>query len=339
MINNKLGVWFPAVRTHTGTDVFSMLMVDELRKRDIHAEIHWLNHNSEWLPWAFNRPAVPEWADIVHINSWLPPKFIDGVRPVVATVHHSIYEKNLAPFKGFLRTIYHKYWINRIEYENLMRADRVVAVSKNSASILKQQFNVERLQVIHNGVPLEQELVDRTAWCTPIRLIYSGSWSKRKGVDFFSGIMKTLGAGFELVVVGGEPGKYERKKMPDNIIFLGRIERPCLMKYLQQSDCFLFPSRSEGLSLALIEAQQCGLPVICLNWSSMPEIVNHMENGLLVDNNEISSWVNAIRVMFENEMKWRVMRENSYRNFKNKFNIHFQVDKYIELYNSILEKN
>ena len=40
------------------------------------------------------------------------------------------------------------------------------------------------------------------------------------------------------------------------------------------SDIFFFPSIYEGYGLPLVEAMKCGLPIVCSNNSSIPEIVN-----------------------------------------------------------------
>lgn len=47
---SKLAVWFLAIRTGTGTDVFTERLVEGLRKRGIRAEITWLPLRAEYLP-------------------------------------------------------------------------------------------------------------------------------------------------------------------------------------------------------------------------------------------------------------------------------------------------
>ena len=81
-----LGVWFPTVRTGTGAQKFTERLVAALQKRGIRAAITWLPHRAEFLPWTVAVPQPPDWARIVHVNSWLPARFIPGHLPVVATV-------------------------------------------------------------------------------------------------------------------------------------------------------------------------------------------------------------------------------------------------------------
>lgn len=78
-------VWFPAIRAGSGTDVFTERLVEGLRRRGIRAEITWLPLRAECAPWSVAVPKPPAWANIVHINSWLPgPVVPDGLPLVVA---------------------------------------------------------------------------------------------------------------------------------------------------------------------------------------------------------------------------------------------------------------
>ena len=54
---------------------------------------------------------------------------------------------------------------------------------------------------------------------------------------------------------------------------------------LSEHDLMVFPSyfTSEGYPGVIVEAFQCGLPVIATKWRSVPELVRHEENGLLVE--------------------------------------------------------
>lgn len=70
-----------------------------------------------------------------------------------------------------------------------------------------------------------------------------------------------------LLLVGGGPQEEELRKkaeetgVSDSVIFYG--ESPRIPALLWAMDEFLFPSTSEGLGIAGVEAQAAGLPVIC----------------------------------------------------------------------------
>ena len=56
-------------------------------------------------------------------------------------------------------------------------------------------------------------------------------------------------------------------------------------RVLSEHDLLLFPSYypGEGHPGVILEAFQCGLPVIAAKWRAVPELVEHEENGLLVE--------------------------------------------------------
>ncbi|MCX2865134.1 glycosyltransferase family 1 protein [Paucibacter sp. PLA-PC-4] len=54
---------------------------------------------------------------------------------------------------------------------------------------------------------------------------------------------------------------------------VGNVDSPLLSALYASAHCLLYPSVHEGFGLPLIEAMQCGCPVVCADISCMPEIV------------------------------------------------------------------
>ena len=201
----------------------------------------------------------------------------------------------------------------------------------------KRLFGSSNIRVIHNGFDAcGMSLQPRMAPSKPFRLIYVGTWMARKGVDLFSEILRQLGAGFELLCVGGIPDRQEQANLPGNIKLLGRInDRKQLITLMQQSDALLFPSRSEGLSLALIEAQSCGLPVIASDCSSIPEVVCDGETGVLCPVDDATAFAEAARNLANNQLQWQSMRAAAHSRAVTEFSLDRQVAEYAELYVSL----
>ena len=65
----------------------------------------------------------------------------------------------------------------------------------------------------------------------------------------------------------------------------GVIEPTEVPRVLAEHDLLILPSylTGEGYSGVIIEAFQCGIPVISTWWEGIPEVVKHEENGLLVE--------------------------------------------------------
>src|SRR5262249_32595385 len=56
--------------------------------------------------------------------------------------------------------------------------------------------------------------------------------------------------------------------------------------FLGLSDIFCLPSRSEGLSNALLEAMACGLPSVATRVGGNPELIEDGRNGYLVESED-----------------------------------------------------
>lgn len=332
----KLGIWFPTVKCGTGTDVFTINLVEKLNKRGIRAEITWLPHHAEYLPWTVTIPEPPNWATVVHVNTWLHSRFLPKNLSVIATLHHSIHDPNLRSYKGWLRAMYHQYWIAPNERRVMQHAHQVTAVSQFVADMAKQTLCDVPIQVIYNGI-------DTDLFCPgnrvrqknePFRLLYVGSWIIRKGVDLLAPIMSELGEDYVLYYTGGATVS-NQVNTPSNMIDVGRLNQERIIHYMQTVDALIFPTRSEGFGLVVTEAMACGLPVISSESSSIPEIISNGMTGFLCETNNVQSFVCAIRKLKESNELQAVMSTTARYQAEQKFEISLMIQRYIQIYEAL----
>lgn len=88
-----------------------------------------------------------------------------------------------------------------------------------------------------------------------------------------------------LTLIGDEPN--ERLKtvirelgIEDAVEFHGQV--PSVLPHLREADAFVYPSRQEGLGIAGLEAQSCGVPVVATRCGGPEEYVEDGVNGFLV---------------------------------------------------------
>lgn len=331
-------VWFPAIRTGTGTDVFTQRLCDNLNRRGIRAEIAWLPRRAEFLPWTVQAPNPPSWANVVHVNTWLHSRFIPAHLPVVATMHLCVHDPAFEPYKSRLQTLYHRHWIKPLEAIVLHRADRVVAVSHYTADRTREVFGTKDVLVIHNGVPIPadtNELPERQPH-VPFRLLYVGNWSRRKGVDLLGRVMEVLGDRYELRYTADAYGTHLKVKLPVNCMCIGRVSGLQLQHAYKDADALLFPSRLEGFGLVAAEAMSNGLPVVAVNNSSLPEVIEDGVTGLLCPNDDIFEISRAIMNLAENADIWRNFSISSRSLVKHRFDINIKAGKYLSIYSEIV---
>jgi len=330
-------IWFPTVRAQSGSDVFTERLCAALNARGIRAEITWLPLRAEYSPWTVPIPKPPKWANLVHINTWLHPRFVPWHLPIVATIHHCVHDPALEPFKTPLQRIYHRQWIHRIEMAILKHSTVVTAVSRYSAHRTREVFGRSDLNVIYNGTDTEIfRPIERSMPNEPFRLLYVGNWIERKGIDLLGPILSILGPGFELYYIADRHHRHRRYDLPENCHCLGKPDTTGLVRAYQEADALLFPSRLEGFGLVAAEAMACGVPVIAANNSALPEVVKHKVTGWLCHNHTPVEFAKACQLLADNVSTWQEMRVASRAHVLSMFNKATMVDQYHDIYRQLL---
>lgn len=125
--------------------------------------------------------------------------------------------------------------------------------------------------------------------------------SKEKNQAFLVEVLRRLGDGYKLMLVGTGPEKEALKKhanqlgLQDDVIFIGPTK--AVNSYLSAMDVFLMASLQEGLCNSVIEAQANGMPCICSN--GVPEIVKYSNNVKFLEL-DTGLWVNQIKTFKSN---------------------------------------
>jgi glycosyltransferase involved in cell wall biosynthesis len=340
-MEQKPAIWFPTVRCGTGTDIFTETLVHKLRERGVRAEITWLPLRAEYAPWSVAIPRPPKWATVAHVNTWLHSRFLPKNLPIVATIHHSIHDPALRPYKGWLRAAYHRWWIAPNERRVLKQAAHITAASKYAADIAKKTLCEVTIQVVYNGIEIEafQPGNQTRKPGEPFRLLYVGSWKALKGVDLLAPIMRELGDGFILNYTGGTVAEKAKGSMPANMYDLGRLDKDGVIKAMQRSDALLLPSRSEGFGLVAAEAMACGLPVICTRRSSLTEVVRDGETGILCKQDDINDFVKAAKALKSSRENYLTYAKSAHVLASKLFSIDIMVKQYIYTYSSLTHSN
>jgi glycosyltransferase involved in cell wall biosynthesis len=175
------------------------------------------------------------------------------------------------------------------------RADKIISVSNHTREDLIRILKVpsEKITVVHEApTPLFRSL-DR-AWAREQlknryglqkKFIYHlGNIEPRKNLivllQAFGQVCRQIHNEYVLVL-SGQPGWLTgnlqrflaRYPFKERIIFTGYVPREDLPLFMNGAELFVFPSLYEGFGLPVLEAMNCGTPVITSNRSSIPEIV------------------------------------------------------------------
>jgi glycosyltransferase involved in cell wall biosynthesis len=113
----------------------------------------------------------------------------------------------------------------------------------------------------------------------------------------------------KLVLAGGKGWLYDeifsevkRLGLEGQVLFPGRVTDEDKAALMSGATALVFPSLYEGFGLPVVEAMQCGAPVICSNTSSLPEVAG--DAALLVDPLDVDALTRAmLRLLAEADLR------------------------------------
>jgi glycosyltransferase involved in cell wall biosynthesis len=99
---------------------------------------------------------------------------------------------------------------------------------------------------------------------------------------------------------------HQQMQFHKDVIFTGRVEDDQLNDLLGSALALIFVPTFEGFGIPIIEAMQCGVPVICSNTTSMPEVAG--KAALMVDPFDVSSIRDAMKKIYtDKELRSRLI--------------------------------
>lgn len=122
-------------------------------------------------------------------------------------------------------------------------------------------------------------------------LLYVGSLVRRKGLDLLIAALPEVVRAFPRVRVRlvGDGAMREslrreaaRRGLTEVVEFVGPVPHRRLPEHLAEADAFVFPSRSEAMPRAVLEAMAMARPVIATPAGGIPEVIRDGVDGVLV---------------------------------------------------------
>lgn len=248
------------------------------------------------------------------------------------------YRQNISlstPFIGSL--IYNKYF------------DFMLACSRGVAdSLIKEGIKKNKIHVIHNTTEIPENISKisgdkiRNQFGLKDKILLGiSSWfhKERKGFDILFEAFSKLDERFVLLIIG-IPKENQKEVFEyastfgianDKIIMPGFIDN--IYEYYKAMDIFLLPSRSEGFSLALLEAAASGLPIIASNIPGNDEFIKHNKNGLLFNISKPDELFQSILTL-SNDKK---LAEEYGLLAEEYFNREYTLEKYAEKLNKFFD--
>jgi glycosyltransferase involved in cell wall biosynthesis len=262
-------------------------------------------------------------ADVLHTHNPAPHQHGAAARVLagVPVLIHTKHGRNNFPTRA-------RRWAEQLAGRF---TDLVVAVSSDSAEVARTVDRVppRKLRVIHNGIAID---------AMPRATV--GRKGRGPRAVRATRVVADQLPGFTLDIVGDGPmGDIVRALshelgLDDVVRFHGMQDdvRP----WLADSDLFVLPSLSEGISITLLEAMGAGLPVVATDVGGNREVVRDGESGLLVPVTDPAALADAMLALLRDPARSVRMGNAGRARVEAEFNIDRTVAAYQQAYLELL---
>ena len=278
-------------------EIASFANIDETYALKPYPELasrHWPKSPAAWLAKSSLRSGLRRdvaQADGVHIHglwetqSSVASRVARSLRKPYIISAHGMLEKWALGNKRLKKQIYSAL----VERSNIEHAACLHALTRAEAEDYRRFGSHRPIAIIPNGIELPASVdgslfVERFPELQDKRIIlFLGRLHFKKGLDILIKAWGEIGARFPdaILVLAGPDCEGTRASIEpmvaqygsaNRVVFTGMLAPQMKWSALANAHCFMLPSYSEGLSVAVLEAMGMGIPVIISDRCNLPEM-------------------------------------------------------------------
>lgn len=183
-----------------------------------------------------------------------------------------------------------------------------LVLNKNSQEYLKNNFNQDS-EIINNFIRKEFVLVEsKTIREDLAKILFVGHVRESKGIKEILRAARMF-PNIIFVIAGPIANEIHKIKTTNNVEFRGKVSPGEIKVLLDECDVFLFPTLSEGFSVALLEAMARGLPIITTSVGANMEMIEN-QGGILVRTKTPQDIIDAIYQLKSKQKRERMSTWN-----------------------------
>jgi glycosyltransferase involved in cell wall biosynthesis len=232
-------------------------------------------------------------------------------------------------------------------FVSLRHSDCIVAVNPAiTGELVAEGFAADKIVEIPNGI--ETDMFESKAdygLNSQCVLTFVGRLHPQKGVDVLLRSVHQVyqvqsEMNWRLQVLGDGRLRDQLEALARNlgiaeaVDFCGQVDN--VEDYLAGSDIFVLPSRTEGISNALLEAMACGLPCIATRIDGNRHVLTDGYDGLLVTPDDVDELAQAIIRLSQDTTLRRRIGKQARHTAQVRYSLDVVATKYVELYELLL---
>ena len=266
--------------------------------------------------------------DVLHSLGYVSPLLAHC--PTIVTIHDLNFRVS-----GNGMSLIRRMSLELFVRQSAMRARTILTVSEFSRAQILETFKVQAQKVVVTYLgprPLpganpshrrDSEALRYVQSKVPYILAFSSrSRNKNLGqlIRAFALLGERLTHPHQLVLVGHPPSEggilsvIKSLSLQEKVIWTGYLDDNSLHSLLKGAQMLVFPSFYEGFGLPVLEAMQSGVPVVCSNRASLPEIAG--EAALYFDPSSVEDMAEKIARVASSMILQDELRQRGYENVK-----------------------
>lgn len=274
-------------------------------------------------------------ADLIHAPLEYGWFFHRQSTPMVLTVHNYVLDTFMRRYSTWLQRLHYRTDLQYLVRRSAACADSLVSVSHYTAALVQRELGLSRpIKVIYNGIDTTR-FVPGTRTDKTVRVLFSGNLSIRKGAHLLPDIARHLAPNVELLYTRGLR-RGGLSVYGEHLVDLGPILHEDMPALYRSVDLVLLPTVREGLSLAVLEAMACGLPVVATDIASLPEQIVDGQGGYLCPLGDTAAFAERINELADNPRLRRRMGEFNRCRVEQTFTIERMVSEYKQVFEGLV---
>lgn len=253
------------------------------------------------------REAPP--ADVYIFNTPVMPLFFKPKRSIIIALDYWYILHQAKSFKTWAlsRLTFAYHWLS------LRRADHIVAISQSTKDDTVRLFGIrpERISVVYAGYKKICNVSEQPLMLSEKFFFFAGIVKDRKNVfrivQAFHAALPNLPPEYKLAIGGNATGAYAdgirafiaNNGLGERVLWLGHLNDGQMSYAYKRAVALVFPTLLEGFGYPVLEAMDCGIPVITSSRSSLKEVGG--EAALLVDPYNVSAIAEAMHKIASDE--------------------------------------
>lgn len=289
---------------------------------------------------ALARMALDEGIDHLHAHfasmagrvAWIASR-LSGLPYTVTTHAKDIYHESVDPV-----------WLRRVCGD----AQQVIAISQFNQRHLEQVLEGTGANVVLQYNALE---LDRFIYSDPaprgevLRISAVGRLVPKKGFADLIAAVARLEVPVEVQIAGdGEEraaleARITEAGLGDRVRLIGPRTQSEVIELVRNSDVFAAPcipaedGNIDGLPTVVLEAMALGTPVLATSVSGLPEVIQHLETGLMIEPGDVAALTEALTRIATGQVPVERLARNARALIEERFDSRRQAARLLELQN------